>query len=77
MIIRVRLPAKVTGLRYQTSEAAASMAAFADRFVVFAFVPSFGVSVVVDIVAVGVVVTVGVPDAGWVVIRGLGFESGL
>ena len=76
-MIRVRLPANVTGLRYQTSETAASMTAFADRFVVFALVPSFGVSVVVDIVAVGVVVIVGVSDPGLVVIRGLGFKSGL
>ena len=77
VITRVRLPAKVTGLRYQTSEAAASMTASADRFAVFVFVPSFGVSVVVDIVAVAVMVTVGVSDPGWAVIRGSGFKSGL
>lgn len=77
VIILVRLPTKVMGLRYQTSETAASTTALADRFVVFGFVPSFGVSVVVDIVAVGVVVIVGVLDPGWVVIRGLGFVSGL
>jgi len=77
VIIRVRLPAKVTGLRYQTSETAASMTPSVGGFVVFTFVPSFGVSVVVDIVVVGVVVTVGVSESGWVVIRGLGFKSGL
>ena len=76
VIIRMRFPVNVMGLRYQTSDTAASTSGSADLLVVFAVVFSVGVSVVVDIVAVAVVVWVS--DSGLTVgIEGLGFKSGL
>lgn len=67
------------GLRYQTSDTAASTTESADLLVVFAVVCSVGVSVVVDIaLPVAVTVAVGVSDSGLVVgIDGPGFKSGL
>lgn len=74
VITLIRLPENVTGLRYQTSETAASTTALVELFVAFAFVFSFGVSVGVNM---KVAATVGVSDSAFVVITGIGFKSGL
>jgi len=70
VMIRVRLPANMMGLRYQTSEMAASTTAF-----IFALL--FGVSVVGGVVVAELPITIGVSGSVLVVIIGFGFKSGL
>jgi len=72
VIIRMRLPANVTGLRYQTSETAAPATAFVRPFVF-----SFDVARVVNMGAVALVVKVGVSGSASVLITAPGFKSGL
>ena len=74
VITLVRLPENVTGLRYQTSETAASTTALVELFVALAFVFSFGVSVGVDM---RVAAKAGVSGSAFTVITGIGFISGL